>query len=148
MSTEALSRLIARKRDILRLLRDMGRAQLELIRSSDMERLLRVLAAKQPLVAQLHAVEAELEPFRTEDPDQRVWPSAAARKACQEDAQICEGLLAELLELEREGEAAAQLRRESTERQLQTMHDAAAVSRAYTALPDYVPGELDLATDR
>lgn len=147
MSTESLSRLIARKRELLRLLKEMSRAQLELIRGGDLERLLRVLAAKQPLVNQLHAVEAELEPFRADDPERRVWKSPQARKACQEDAQICEGLLAELLELERAGETAAQERREDTARQLQTMTDASAVGRAYGALPDFVPGELDLATE-
>ena len=58
------------------------------------------------LLGQMQQLEQGLAPFRDEDPDQRPWPSPAAREKCRSDADRSEQLLAEIMQLERQGEDA------------------------------------------
>ena len=147
-STDNLARLIAQKRQFLELLARLAHAQADLIDSADMTRLLPVLGAKQQLLAQMQQLEQGLAPFRDDDPDQRQWASAAAREACRQDAQRCEQLLAEIMVLERQGEAEMIRRRDETARRLEEMESSARVHNAYVDLPVPAASYFDMSSDR
>jgi hypothetical protein len=146
MNTQILAQLMTRKRQVLTLLRDAAKAQLSLIASSDMSRLLRVLGVKQPLVNELHAVDGLLAPFRSEEPQDRRWESELQRQQCQADATACADLLAELLELERRGEQELLVRREATQQQLHELDSTATAQHAYMELPA-TTSSFDLTAD-
>lgn len=130
-NTETLASLIAQKLQLLQLLARLSHAQVDLIDSGDMTRLLPVLGAKQQLLGQLQQLEQALTPFRDEDPDQRIWASPEAREKCRIDAQRSEQLLAEIMNLERKGEAEMIRRRDETARRLEEMDNASRVHSAY-----------------
>ncbi len=146
MDTNVLAQLMTRKRQLLILLRDAAKAQLGLISSGDMSRLLRVLSVKQPLVNELHAIDELLVPFRNQAPHERAWESEKLRQQCQHDASLCADLLAELLELERQGEQALLAKKQETQLQLQELDSTATAHHAYL---DIVPtsSSLDLTAD-
>lgn len=146
MNTQILAQLMTRKRQVLTLLRDAAQAQLTLIVSSDLSRLLRVLGVKQPLVNELHAIDDLLMPYRSDEPNSRAWATPAERQQCQADATACADLLAELLELERRGETELLARREATQQQLQDLDSTATAQHAYLDLPA-MTSSFDLTAD-
>src|SRR5262245_60368549 len=105
-NTERLAALIAAKLQVLKILVQLSRRQIELIEAGEMTTLIKLLAAKQTVMAQLQAVEQELAPYRADDPEQRQWESPARRAACQAQAQLASDLLAETLALEQQAETA------------------------------------------
>jgi flagellar biosynthesis/type III secretory pathway chaperone len=140
LPTEHLFELIHRKRQVLVQLREVGQRQSELIASGDVTTLLTLLAAKQRLLAALQLTEQQLAPFRDEDPAARVWISPARRNECAAESADCRHLLAEVVQLERDCEAAMLARRDATAAQLQQAQPARAAAGAYalnrrTALP-------------
>jgi hypothetical protein len=143
--TAILSERIYQKHELLVQLRDIGLCQLELIASGDMNRLLRVLAAKQRLLGILQAVERSLDPFRSDDPDRRIWKSPADRQQCAQTADRCAALLRIIVEQERESESQMIVRRNETARRLRGIQDVADIHRAYAN--DVVPtaGQIDLS---
>ena len=147
-NTETLASLIAQKLQLLELLTRLSHAQSELIGSGDMTRLLPVLGAKQRLLGQIQQLEQALAPFRDDDPDQRQWSSAAAREKCRLDAQRSEQLLAEIMVLEREGEAEMIRRRDETARRLEEMDGASRAHSAYFEVPVPATSYFDMSSDR
>lgn len=131
----ALATLVERKLHVLTLLKRLAEQQLALIEVGDMELLIKLLAAKQTLLTQLQNLERQLDPFRAQDPETRNWPSAAARAACQRQADLSAQILTELMQLERQGESQMVRRRDSAAARLQTMHTAAEANHAYAAGP-------------
>ncbi len=90
MDTRLLATLIAKKHSLLEQLRDAGRRQGELIDQGDMGQLLKMLSSKQHVIAGLHEVERQLDPYRRQDPDRRVWATPADRDRCAAQASQCE----------------------------------------------------------
>jgi hypothetical protein len=144
-STSTLSERIDQKHDLLVQLRDIGQRQLELIASGDMNQLLKILAAKHRLLGILQGVERSLDPFRSDDPDRRIWKSPADRQQCAEMAHRCEALLRTIVEQEREGESQMILRRNETARRLRDIQHAADIHRAYADESAPTAGQLDLS---
>lgn len=130
-----LANAIARKAQLLELLRKLGAAQLSLVDAGDMSRLMQVLASKDSLLQQLQMIERELDPFRDEDPDRRRWASPELRQACRNDADRCAALLAEIVALDRQSEAEMSRRRDATAAQLQGMYGSQEAQGAYVAAP-------------
>src|SRR5262245_26393438 len=97
-STEQLAALIGAKLQLVEILSRMSKRQLALIDGGNMADLIKLLTAKQTVIRQLQRVERQLDPHRAEHPDERVWPSAAARNACQVQADRCNALLAKALD--------------------------------------------------
>ena len=81
LSTTRLADLIAKRRRCLEQLLELGRRQAELIAAGNMADLMRLLAAKQQLIAALQTLEKELAPFHDEDPDSRRWASPEDARA-------------------------------------------------------------------
>jgi hypothetical protein len=133
-STEHLARLVSAKRQVLKIVVRLSERQLEMIESGHMEDLMKLLAAKQTVLAQLQSVERELLPYRDDDPDTRPWATGAARAACQAEASEANALIARSLELERRAEAAMLARRNAAENSLAAFQVASDARAAYRPL--------------
>jgi hypothetical protein len=101
-----------------------------------------VLSTKQRLLDLLARIERELEPFRAEAADDRVWRSDEDRDACRRQADACAALLADVMRLERDSEQAMVRRRDEAARQLAGMHAAVAARNAYAA--ESLPASIGL----
>src|SRR4030095_9492958 len=104
--TDRLAALVAARHKILELLVQLGRQQLAAADDAAPPDLLRLLAAKPAVLAQLRDVQRQLEPFQLQDPEARVWRSPEDRQRCQQRAHRCEELLAESMRLENLSELA------------------------------------------
>jgi hypothetical protein len=132
-STERLAALVGSKRQILTQLREVGGRQTELVSSGDIGSLLKLLSAKQRLIADLQTVENELTPYYADDADRRSWSSPQARARCAVEAAECNALLEEIVRLEKLGAERITIRRDEVAEQLQQVHSAAQVRGAYEA---------------
>ena len=146
-STAQLAALINQKQDVLKQLRQVSRHQLDLIETSDMDRLIRALATKQKLLTELQRIETDLDPFRDDDPDQRVWVSAEARRLCRQTADRCASVLQEVMLLEKHGQTALQERRDRVVSRLDGIQHGAAANRAYSNVSRRRHGRLDLSSE-
>ena len=130
-STEDLARFVAQKRRLLEQLLQIGTRQGELIESGDITTLLRLLTAKQQLIAALRAVERGLDDFRHDDPERRVWTGPERRAECAADAEACKRLLAAVIELEKTQEQQIEKRRDGLSDQLRRVQGAHEAATAY-----------------
>lgn len=130
-STALLADLVAKRHACLTQLKAIGLKQAELIATSQISELLRLLSGKQQLIAALQTIEQRLAPFHEEDPENRSWPSAKARADCAQQADQCRLLLAEVLRLEQTNEQQMTLRRDEVAAQLQTAAAATKARGAY-----------------
>jgi hypothetical protein len=133
-STEQLARLVSAKRQVLKIVVQLSERQVEMIECGQMEDLMKLLAAKQTVLAQLQSLERELAPYRDDDPETRAWASPAARAACQAQATEANALIGRSLELERTAEAAMVARRDAAEQSLAAFQAAADARTAYGPL--------------
>jgi hypothetical protein len=132
-ATESLIELIHGKHQVLLQLREIGRRQANLVIGGDVDAVLKLLAIKQNLIASLQEIEQQLAPHYREDPDRRHWPSSQARQACARQAAECNSLLAEIVQLEKQGAEKMTARRNDVAEQLQQVHAATQVRGAYEA---------------
>ncbi len=130
-STEQLARLVNAKRQVLKIVVQLAERQVELIGAGQIEDLMKLLAAKQTVLAQLQTLERELAPYRDDDPEQRAWASPAARAACQAEAAQANTLIASSLELERKAESLMLARRDAAGHTLSTFQAATDARAAY-----------------
>jgi hypothetical protein len=147
LETDILADLIRAKRACLVRVRDMGRRQLELIDGADMTGLLDLLSVKQQALTQLQRIERTLDPFRGQDPGQRIWRSPQERQNCAAQIQQCEALLAEIISQEKCGESALMRRRDEAAVRLQEVHLAGQARGAYSAQPHDAINQLDLLSE-
>ncbi len=145
--TDQLAALIHQKRACLLRLHQMGRRQLELIGDDRMAELLDVLAAKQSFLAELEQIERALDPFRSEAPDSRPWPTSDKRRKCGEELAECEALLAEIVAQEKQAETELIRRRDDTAICLQGTHAAGRARSAYTTEKQPGISQLDLSSE-
>jgi flagellar biosynthesis/type III secretory pathway chaperone len=130
-STERLAELVAHKHRVLVQLREIGKRQIDLVISGDTPLLLKLLSAKQSLIAALQEIERELTPFHGEDPERRQWASPKARENCARQAEECNRLLPEVVALEQLGAEKMTIRRNELAAQLEHVHTATQVRSAY-----------------
>lgn len=132
-STENLSKLISQKLQVLTQLRQVGLRQGQLVAAGDVAALLKLLGAKQQLLAGLQKLERAMAPYHDQDPELRVWASPDHRAACAAEATQCKTLLAEIVAMEREHEQAMVVRRDEVAEQLRHAQSAQAATSAYTS---------------
>ena len=142
LPTKQLSDLIRRKHAVLTQLSDVGQRQKILVDRGDTVTLLKLLAAKQTMIAALQQVERELAPFHAENPESRIWSSPAERAQCAEQADVCNRLLSEIVELERHCGERMTTRRNEVAAQLQQVNVAGQARDAYEA--NRIPGTATL----
>ena len=133
LTTTCLADLIDKRHRCLLQLRDLGHKQAELIATGEMAPLLRLITAKNQLIAALQSIEQGLAPYHEQDPDQRDWPAAEARAQCAQQADACQQLLSEVMELERVNEQNIIERRDQVATQLQAVQASGAARGAYQA---------------
>jgi len=93
---------------------------------------------------QLQAVEQQLVPFRGDDPEARVWKSPVERAACQAQAERCNALLAETLELEKRAETEMTRRRDAAAAALNELQSASDAQSAYARPAAVFPASLQV----
>jgi len=146
IETDTLAELIAEKRDVLEKLRQLSRQQLDQVVANDLSKLMTVLAAKDALLKELQRVESGLHPFRSQDPESRLWRTTEARRRCQQTAERCESLLAEIVLLEKQSETELKRKRDDTAARLDGAHAALEARRAYSTAANR-PAHLDLSSE-
>jgi hypothetical protein len=143
--TDALARLIESKLRVLSQLRELTLRQAPLIAADDARTLLRIFAAKQKLLEEIHRLDRELEPFRSQDPEDRKWRSPDARSKCAASAERCRQLVEEIKHSELRDRADLIERRDAAGRRLDEAHAAAAAREAYRL--EESNGELNLLSE-
>jgi hypothetical protein len=132
-STKSLAALVSRKRDVLLQLSEIGQRQQRIVEEGDTGTLLQLLAAKQKLISGLQAVELELAPYHSEDPDSRIWSSSDERARCAQQSAECNQLLAQVVALEKESADHMTARRNHVAAQLRHVYAAGQARDAYSA---------------
>ena len=133
--TTRLAKLIVGKLKILELLVQLAQRQLSLVEEGEIGDLLKLLAAKQTVLGQLQTLERQLDPFRSEDPEERRWATPEHRRECQQHARRCDELVAEAMRLEKRSEAQLIRRRDAAAAVLQGVSAAVDVQSAYAGPP-------------
>ncbi len=147
MGTDVLAQLIDTKVELLSQLRQLAARQVELVEAGDMTRIMNLLAVKQRLLNAVDQIERQLDPFRTEDAEQRAWQSPAHRQRARDASARCDALLQEIMTVERSCEAQLFQRRDQAAEQLQGMHFSAQVASAYLAAHDSSGRQFDASCE-
>ncbi len=148
LDTETLAALLDRKRSCLVQLRDLGETQCALAVGGALSELLQLLSVKQEVLRRLELVQAELAPFRGQDPEQRQWASPGRRAAAAQIVVDCDALLAKIAEQERTSESHLRLRRDAAAEQLAGAHSASFARDAYGDHFRPAATQLDLSSDQ
>lgn len=144
--TRQLLQLAKNKLVCLQRLREIGDAQDRLIEQGEMNHLLQLLATKQQALTALQSVERQLDPYRDQAPEKRVWQSPADREQCAKILEACDALLAQIIRRERDSEQRLSHRRDRVAAQLQGAHDAGRTRAAYSAATGPAAARIDLST--
>jgi flagellar biosynthesis/type III secretory pathway chaperone len=133
LSTKTLAELIRRKHAVLVELCDIGRRQQRVVASGETATLLQLLSSKQTLISSLQQLEREMAPYHAENPDDRIWPSAAERARCAQQADACNQLLEQIVTLEKDSADRMTARRNDVAAQLRQVYAAGQARDAYAA---------------
>jgi hypothetical protein len=147
MDTEVLAQLIDNKHELLVQIRQLSVRQVELVEADDMARIIHLLAIKQRLLAALEETERRLDPFRQQDPEQRVWRSTAHRQRAREVSGRCDALLQEIMTMEKGCESQLFRRRDEAAGQLQGVHRSSQVAHAYLGTSDASGRQFDASCE-
>jgi hypothetical protein len=148
MNTDKLVENLMQKREVLSQLRQLADLQSALVGGGDSRKLLGLLATKEKLLQALKKVEASLDPFRDEDPDDRVWRSPAERQAARGIAEECNSLLAEIMEIDQSDEERLIARRDVNAEARRRVRTTKLAITAYSQPSPHHTGNLDLSSDR
>jgi hypothetical protein len=148
LPTDMLMQLVRARYTCLVRLRDLGRRQMELIEGGNVTGLLDLLAHKQKPLSDIQRVEKALDPYRTQDPDKRQWPSADDRAACARLVAECDTMLMEIVALEKQCEETMTRTRDATALELQRLRAAGQAHGAYTTPTRTGISQLDLSSER
>lgn len=147
ITTDHLTKLVRQKHACLTQLAELGRQQRAVAESGDVNDLLRILGQKQLLIVSMQTIEAELAPFREDDPERRAWRCPADRAACAKLVAECELLFRSVLEHERHAEDRLRRRRDDAELRLCESRAADAIRGAYVPHAEMARGSLDLTSE-
>lgn len=145
-STKQLAELVARKHACLRELCALGEQQDAWIAAGDFDRLFALLSAKEQLLERLQGIERALDPFRDEDPEQRVWETPDARRHTAALAAECNAMLEEILEHERASESRLAAYRDRAAAMLAAAQQSVQARHAYARQGGDAPSQLDLSS--
>lgn len=131
MSTDTLSELIAKRLAIIERIVELSQKQLEVVRNGEISVLLGLLGLKQKFLGELGNIERELDPFRNEKPEDRVWTEESKRERCEATIKYCEELLAYVMELDALSEREISEKKDRTEERLKKLDQGTTVHNAY-----------------
>ncbi|MGD9126228.1 MAG: hypothetical protein PVH19_02515 [Planctomycetia bacterium] len=141
--TDQLAELVTTKLKCLIELREMGVRQQKCIEDEKMSDLIKVLGAKQTLINRLGQIERAMDPFRTDDPESRVWRSPENRAECRKNVEECDAILAQILEGERQSESILRVRRDETAEKLQSSYASSVTRTAYAEAQPRATSQID-----
>jgi flagellar biosynthesis/type III secretory pathway chaperone len=147
LDTDRLAELVRRKHDCLAQLHELGAQQCAVVDSGDVNDLLRLLGAKQHVINQLQTLERDLDPFRPQNPDERVWRSSAEREQCAHWLQHSETLFTEIMEQERKAEQLLKRRRDDSLDRLRDAYAGEQVRKAYLPEMPTASSSFDLTSE-
>ena len=147
MDTDVLAKWIDAKHQLLSQLRELAARQRELVGGGDVTQLMNLLGVKQRLLDVVTTVESRLDPFRAEDPEQRVWRTPEHRIRTRAVSQRCDELLREILAIERDCESKMLVRRDQAANQLQRAHFSTNAAQAYLGAGEVAGGRFDASCE-
>jgi len=139
-STERLTTLIAERHRTLSRLRNVSAKQFQVLQRQSLNELHGLLAAKQTLIEDLVRLDQEIDPFRDEDPERRVWANPEQREACRQLVAECARWLAEVKELEAGAERLARQQLDETSKSMEQSVDRNRAVSAYRRIDTPLPG--------
>ncbi len=152
LPTDILIQLVKARHSCLVQLRDLGRRQMELIDKGNVTGLLDLLAIKQKPLSDVQRLEKALDPYRTQNPEQRQWPSAGERAACARLVEECNKMLKEIVMQEKRCEETMTRKRDATALELQQLRAAGQAHGAYLIPASRHAGarssQIDLSSER
>lgn len=146
VDTTRLGQLVEARHNFLKNLHELGQRQLESIEAGDFTLLMRILGGKQRLIESLQQVEAQLQPYRGQDPQLRRWTSSAEREQCARLAAASEQILLQIVAQEKQSEALLAAGRDRAAQQLETANRATQARGAYAFENLSAVGQLDLSS--
>jgi hypothetical protein len=144
--TPLLAELIGQKLGILQQVQQLTQMQAEAISKSELQRLMKILAAKTRLLRGLEAIGVQLRPFHADDPEERSWDSPQARADCRRDSDRCKEILVEVMLSEQQCEKDLAEKRDLTAARIDAAHCAAQARQAYAGKVVARP-QLDISSD-
>jgi hypothetical protein len=148
LPTDILMQLVRARYTCLTRLRDLGRQQMQLIDQNNVTGLLDLLSLKQKPLSDIQRIEKALDPYRTQDPEKRQWPSAEDRASCARLVQECEAMLREIVVQEKRCEETMVQKRDATAVQLQRLRAVGQAHGAYAAPVHAGISQIDLSSER
>jgi hypothetical protein len=148
LPTDILMQLVRARYTCLVQLRDLGRRQMELIDQGNVTGLLDLLTFKQKPLSDIQRVEKALDPYRTQDPEKRQWPSADERAACARLVEECDKMLKEIVVQEKCCEELMVRKRDATALDLQRLRAAGQAHGAYMTPARVGISQIDLSSER
>ena len=148
LHTDILMQLVRARHACLVQLRDLGRRQMELIAQGNVTSLLDVLTVKQKPLSDLNRIERALDPYRTQNAEQRQWRSPDERAACGRLVSECEAILKETVAMEKHCENVMVQQRDATAVRLQQLRAAGQAQGAYVTSRRADISQLDLTSER
>jgi len=139
VGTARLAELIDARLACIRNVNALSRKQLELIKNKEMVDLTALLERKQKTFKLLEQVERALDPFRDEEPEDRVWESQQLREETAAKISECEELLRETFERDKESEEMLSESRDEAAQKLRGLAAAGPAKNAY--IEDQKPGD-------
>ncbi|HIF30760.1 MAG: hypothetical protein ABGX22_12845 [Pirellulaceae bacterium] len=131
IETDIIAELMVAKCDVLQQLCTLMHRQAEHVAAGDMDALMNLLAAKDRLLTKLKPIQASLDPFRSQDPEERLWRTKEDRAECQRAATKCGALLAEIIDLEKQDLDDLTCRRDLVAKKLEGLHVSSKAVQAY-----------------
>lgn len=147
MDTETLAQLIDRKHVLLTQLRELAVKQAELVDAGSLSPMMSLLAVKQRLLKCVEQLETELDPFRQQDPDRRVWRSPEHRERARVVSTHCDELLQQIMSLEKDCESRMARRRDEAAERLQTVHTSSHAATAYSSVLGESAAQFDASCE-
>ncbi len=142
--TDRLLTLMTVKLELVESLYALSASQNALLPGEDVSSLLGVIARRETLIDQLSHVQQELEPYQTDDPDQRIWRTSDRRDTCRQVVGKIEKLLKEVLRLDGQTLDTMCQRRDIIAAELRYGQDSNLTERAYATSESLQQSVLDI----
>lgn len=130
LSTRRLAQLVHQKSSLVIELHKVLSKQRSMIDDGDID-LMALLAIKQKLLEALKIVDRQMDPFRQQEPDDRIWAHPAERQECREESEACEALFVQVKQMEAYCIQKMQQLQAATQDQLQSTSSARMAANAY-----------------
>jgi len=131
--TKKLQELGNLKLHLLRSARELSIQQIEVMQSDDVATLLTVLSRKSEILDTLKTLQKELDPYRNQEPEDRIWDSAEEQASCRKIFEEIDRLLEELSQMDNQALDQMTHQRDAMASQIAQFATAEAVQNAYAS---------------